>query len=138
MADVMVNYWAVLVAAIVSMVIGFVWYGPLFGKTWMKLSGHTPKDMEKAKKKGMGKSYALMIVSTLVMSYVLAHFVDYAGAVTAWGGVVAGVWIWLGFIATVTLGKVLWEGKPWSLWVLDNAHYLVSLAVMGAILAVWV
>ena len=47
-----VNYLAVLVAAIVSMVIGGLWYSPLlFGNVWMKLSGITQKDVEKAKKK---------------------------------------------------------------------------------------
>ena len=28
---------AVLLAAVISYVIGFAWYGPIFGKTWMKL-----------------------------------------------------------------------------------------------------
>ncbi len=41
----MVNYLAVLVAAIVGMVVGFIWYSPkVFGKMWMKLSGVNPKD----------------------------------------------------------------------------------------------
>lgn len=46
----------------------------------------------------------------------------------------AGFWNWLGFIAPVTLGVVLWEGKPWKLWVLHNAYYLLALLVMGVIL----
>jgi hypothetical protein len=52
-----INYLAVLVAALVSMVIGGLWYSPLlFGNIWMKLSGITQKDVEKAKKQGMMKS----------------------------------------------------------------------------------
>ena len=36
-----VNYLAVLVAAIINMVIGSIWYSPSmgFGKSWMKYSG---------------------------------------------------------------------------------------------------
>lgn len=41
------------------------------------------------------------------------------------------------FIAPVTLGVVLWEGKPWKLWVLNNGYQLLSLLVMGVILAIW-
>ena len=138
MPDVDINLLAVLVAALVSIILGFVWYGPLFGKTWMQLSGFTAKDMEKAKKKGMTKTYILMIIGTLVSSYVLAHFVDYLQATDFNGALQAGFWLWLGFIAPVQLGIVLWEGKPWTLYFINVAYYLVNLILMATILAVWV
>ena len=134
-----INYLAVLVAAVASMVIGMAWYSPfLFGKMWMQLSGITEAKIKEAKKKGMAQSYVMAFVGSLVMSYVLAHFVQYAGATDVMGGLMAGFWAWLGFIATVLLGSVLWEGKPVKLYVLNIAEYLVALLVMGAILAVWV
>ena len=71
------------------------------------------------------------------MAYVLAHFIDYVEATTVVAGMTAGFWLWMGFIATVKLGGVLWEGKPWTLYGLDVAYYLVSLLVMSSILAVW-
>lgn len=49
----------------------------------------------------------------------------------------AGFWNWLGFVAPVTLGAVLWEGKHWKLWFLNNGYYLVTLLLMGAVLALW-
>ncbi|MBS3127003.1 DUF1761 domain-containing protein [Candidatus Woesearchaeota archaeon] len=132
-----VNYVAVLVAAIVSMVLGALWYSPvLFGKQWMKLSNIDPKKMPEMKKKAK-TSYALNFVAVLVMAYVLAHTVQYAQAATVFEGVQAGFWVWLGFIATVLLGSVLWEGKPWKLYLLNAAHYFVSLVVMGVILTLW-
>jgi hypothetical protein len=141
MQPVPINYVAVLAAAVAAMVVGFLWYGPIFGKMWMKLSGMTEAQMNAAKKKGMGPSYAIMFVGTLVMSYVLAHSLVFASSyLKASGmsaGVMAGFWSWLGFIAPVTLGSVLWEGKSWNLWLLNNGHYLVSLSVMGSILAIW-
>ena len=45
--------------------------------------------------------------------------------------------MWLGFIAPVTLGSVLWEMKSWKLWILNNAYYLVVLVVMGLIFTLW-
>lgn len=134
-----VNNVAVVAAAVVSMVIGAAWYSPLlFGRLWMKLSGITEKSIAEAKKKGMAKSYAIGFLAVLVMSYVLAHFVDYLGATTIAAGMQAGFWLWLGFVATVMVNSFLWEGKPVKLYLLNIAHYLVVLLVMGAILAVWV
>ena len=134
-----INNIAVVAAAVVSMVIGAAWYSPLlFGKLWMKLSWMTEKQLAEAKKKGMAKSYAIAFLAVLVMSYVLAHFVDYLGATTVMAGVEAGFWLWLGFVATVLINGVLWEGKPFKLYLLNIAHYLIALLVMGAILAVWV
>ncbi|MBI2649708.1 DUF1761 domain-containing protein [Candidatus Woesearchaeota archaeon] len=133
-----VNYLAVLAAAIASMIVGFIWYGPLFGKMWMKMMGFDKKKMDEAKKKGMGKTYALAFLTSLIMSYVLAHFVGYVQAATAMDGVVLGFWVWIGFLATTQIGSVLWEGKPVKLYLINTLHYLVALAVMAAILAVWV
>ena len=136
-----VNYWAVIVATIASMVMGFVWYGPLFGKAWIKEMGWTEEAMAAAKAKGMAKQYALMALGSLVMSFVLAHAVVFASSymqVTGLSaGLQAGFWNWLGFIVPVTLSSVLWEGKSWKLWFLNIGYYLVALLVMGSILAIW-
>lgn len=133
-----INYLAVLVSAAAGFVIGALWYSVLFGKVWMKLSGMDKKKIEKGKKKGMAKSYVAGFATLLVMAFVLAHFVDMAEATTVLGGAQAGFWAWLGFVATIMLNKVIWEGKPVKLYVLDAAHYLVVLLAMGSILAVWV
>lgn len=121
-------------AAVAAMIIGASWYSPLgFGKAWVRLSGVSKATMEKAKKKGMGKSYAAAFASNIVMASVLALFISGPRA-SAYSGVVTGGFIWLGFIATMTLGMVLWEGKPFKLYLLNNGHELVTLVVMGAIL----
>lgn len=135
-----INLAAVFGAAIASIVLGFLWYGPLFGKQWMSLMGWkklSKAQMEKMKK-GAQKSYVLGFVSALVMAYVLAHFVDYVGATTFLDGAITGFWVWLGFVATVMLGMVLWDGKPWKLYYINIGYQLVNLLVMGALLAVWV
>ena len=126
-----VNYVAIIVAAIANMVVGYLWYSKmLFGKAWMKLMG----------KKDMGKKDSMLMmmgagyVSSVVMAYVLAIFIQLNGAATPLAGAMTAFWAWLGFVATVTLGSVLWEGKSIQLWVLNAAHHLVGMAVMGAVL----
>ena len=132
-----VNYLAVLAAAVASMVVGFLWYGPLFGKVWIKLMNFDKKKMNEGKKKGMGKLYALTFLTSLVMSYVLAHFVGYMQAKTVADGALLGFWVWLGGLATTQLGMVMWEGKSVKLYILNTLHYLATLVVMASILAVW-
>ncbi len=137
-----VNYIAVVVAAIISMVIGSVWYGPLFGSMWMKETGmKKPGKMTPAIKKMMMRSYSLMFAGSLVMSFVLSHALIFAATYMNETGVNAGVmtgfWNWLGFVAPVTLGSVLWEGKSWKMWCINNGYYVITLMAMGVLLAVW-
>lgn len=136
-----VNYMAVFGAAVVSMVIGSLWYGPVFGKVWMKEMGISKEKAAAAKKKGMGMSYGLMFVGSLIMAFVLSHALvfaqTYMGVSGASSGLSTGFWNWLGFVMPVTLGSVLWEGKSWKLWKLNNGYYLVTLLAMGVVLAMW-
>ena len=55
-----INYIAVVGAAVAAMVIGFLWYGPLFGKQWTKLMNFDKKKIDEAKRKGMGKIYGCL------------------------------------------------------------------------------
>jgi hypothetical protein len=132
-----IDYIPVLLATIVSMVIGFLWFSALFGKVWMREMKFTAKDMAAAKKKGMGKNYMLVFITTFITAYVLAHFVQYLNLTTATAGLQLGFWIWLGFFATTQLGMVLWENKSWTLYIVTTLHNLVSLLVMSSILVAW-
>jgi hypothetical protein len=142
MAD--VNYLAVFACGIFAMVIGFVWYGPLFGKAWSQLMGWgemTPELMAE-KQKQARPAYAITFVLSLVTAFVLAHELIFASAFTNTTGVAAGIsagfWNWLGFIVPVTVGTVLWDGKPWKLWFINAGYWLVLLLGMGVILALWI
>ena len=127
-----VNYVAVLLAAVSAMVIGSIWYGPLFGKAWMKLTGVSKEDVNK---KEMPKLYGIMFLGALVEGYILSHFIHYAGAYTVFDGAKTGVWAWLGFVAATMLGSYLFAKRPVKLFYIDAGYALVNLMVMGAIIA---
>ncbi len=132
-----VNFIAILVCGIMAMIVGGLWYSPiLFGKQWIAMSGVSQAKLEEGKNK-MFVSYVINFVASLIMFYVLAHFVQLAKAVSWTEGVTTGFWLWLGLVAPTSLGSVLWEQKPWLLWVLNNSYYLLMLMAAGAILAVW-
>jgi hypothetical protein len=128
------TYVAIIVAAIVQMILGFLWYGPLFGKTWMSLMGSTTQSMNR---EGMGKTYAWTFIGSLVTAGVLRRVATMVGATTIGAGASLGGWVWLGFVATVTLASVIYEKRSVNLYVLNNGYQLISLVVMGAILAAW-
>jgi hypothetical protein len=131
-----VNWVAILVAAMTVFIVGMLWYSPLlFGKQWMKLAGMTEAD---AKKGNMAASMFFGFVSNVVMAYVLSLVFAWLGNVTDLQSAlfVAGL-MWLGFVGTVSLGSVLWEKKPLSLYVLNNAYSLLTMLLMGGILVSW-
>lgn len=133
-----INYVAVLVAALAQMALGMMWYGPVFGKQWMAMMGFS-KDSMKSMAMTPIKAMIIGFIVALIMSYVLAHSIVFASTYLQITGISAGLqggfWNWLGFIAPVTIGAVLWEGKSWKLWFLNAAYWLVALCMMGAIIA---
>ncbi|HKB88336.1 MAG TPA: DUF1761 domain-containing protein [Patescibacteria group bacterium] len=137
-----VNYLAILVAALLSMVLGSLWYGPIFGKPWMKMMGMSKESMKGMKSGDMAKLYGIQFIGSLFMAFILAHALVFASSYLHESGISAGLqtgfWNWLGFIAPITLGSVLWEGKSWKLWLLNNGYYLTLLCMMGVLLALWV
>ena len=123
------------------MIIGAIWYGPLFGKVWPALSSMTPEGMATAKAKGMAKPYAINFVGALVMAYVFAHVLAAFGNALGTSGWVAGLqggfFMWLGFVAPLLLGSILWENKTFKLYAINAGYYLVLLIVNGIIIACW-
>ncbi len=131
-----VNLVRVLIAAIVSMIVGSLWYGPLFGKTWMKLMGINKNSINKSKKKGMWKSYLVMFIGSLINFSVLGILVSVFGATNVSGAMKVGFLVWIGFVLPLMLGSVLWEGKPVKLYFLNAAYQLVMLLIASAIMVV--
>lgn len=130
----------VLVAAIATMVIGFLWYSPLlFARPWMVAMGYDPNDKAKmdAMRKSAGKSYAIAFLASLVSAFVLAKVIDLTTVNTALYGMKVAFAIWLGFVTTVQLTAKLFENKPTKLYVINTGYQLVCYLAMGAIIASW-
>jgi hypothetical protein len=133
-----INYWAVLVSAVVAMVIGSIWFGPLFGKMFMREAGMDKLSAEEQAKmkKTMGMSYFLQLVGSLVTFYVLARFIGGLEQMTVGGGIMVALWVWIGFIVPTKLADTIWGGK-WSLFWLVSGDMLVTLVATGAIIGGW-
>ena len=135
-----INLWSVLVAAIATMVVGFLWYSPLlFARPWMLLMGYDPDDKAKVQEmqKSAGPSYGISFVASLVTAFVLAKIIDVTSVTTVLYGMKVGFAVWLGFVATVQLTEVLFAKKPAKLYLINTGYQLVCYLAMGAILARW-
>src|ERR1700674_68893 len=135
-----INLWSVLVAAIASMVVGFLWYSPLlFAKPWMGLMGYDPNDECKIQEmqQGAGKMYAAAFVASLPGAGMLAKIISLTSITSALYGMKVGFAVWLGFVTTVQLTDMLFGKRPPKLYLINTGFQLVCYLVMGAIVAVW-
>ena len=118
---------------IFSMVMGALWYGPLFGNTWMRLIGKTEEELESNPtmfiKTAVAAFVAMLFLNVVVSSFGAASFVD---------GLVAGALTFVGFGATQTFVYTTFEGPPESVWLLFGAYQVIVFAVMGGVFAIWI
>lgn len=133
----MMNYYAIVIAAVAANILGGLWYGPIFGKKWMELSKFDKKDFSRMKMKAK-TNYFIMFLGSLITAYVLAQFIQISNKFSLIGGATIAFWAWLGFVAVTLLGSVMWENKSWTLWGINASYQLISLLIMGMILGNWI
>lgn len=135
-----VNYLAVLSCAVLSMVIGGIWYGPLFGRTWSKLFGVDPDNLEEIKKmqKEAGPMYIVQFFLTLFQAYVLAWYISSIPSISAFSN---ALWIWGAFIIPIVAGGAMWNNDPRKIkmtkFLIQAGYQLVLFVVFGIVLGMW-
>jgi len=135
-----VNLFAVLVSAIATMVVGFLWYSPaLFANPWMRLMGYDPNDKAKIAEmqKSAGPSYFMSLIASILAAFVLGKLIAVAGFWTAIDGLKIGLVVWLGFVTTVQFTNALFSRQPFRLYMINTGYQFVCYAAMGAILGAW-
>ena len=133
-----IKYPAVIVATLVHYILGGLWYSPLlFGNKFLQLVNWTPEHLREVESQSHAKELALAFVMSLLLVYILAHFVNYTKATNAIGGIQTAFWLWLGFVVTTQAPTVIFEGRSFGLFAINVAYQLVGCALAGAILAIW-
>jgi len=130
-----INYWAVVVAWLINVVIGALWYSPAgFGKRWEK---HTGIDIMKIPEKEATKTIGFVALSAVFQAVALAVVINSLNATTATNGLLIGLVLWLGFTAATTVGVTLYSLRSWKFWWLNSSYFLVVMAINSVILAIW-
>jgi hypothetical protein len=131
--DVDLNWIAIIVATIIPIVLGALWYSPvLFAEPWMRAVGRTREELGDA-----SLGYLLSAIGAFLSAYVLARIVKWAEVDDLWNGALVGFFVWAGFVATVLGVTTFFAGRPRSLWLINSGYQLVSLVLMGALLGAW-
>ncbi len=129
----LINYWAVIVAAVSAFVLGGVWYSPLmFEKPWMKELGFT--------KEGMGKSNMLKIfgIAFILMFIIAFNLAAFIGTESDWKyGMMAGALAGIGWVAAAIGVNYLFERKSFRFFLINAGYMAVSSIIMGGILGAW-
>jgi hypothetical protein len=127
-----VSAWAVLVAAVWHMVLGALWYGPFFGKAWMRLAG-----MEGESGNAV-RALIVQFIAAFLFAWVMAHsikaFEDAYGFAGVGAGISGAFWLWLGFVATFGLIGWNFEKQPFKLYLIHVCYYLIWMLGAGVIL----
>ena len=139
MESIHINLVAVLVATIANFFVGYIWYTPLFGKTWARENGF---DMSVKPAGGViAKGMIINVIGNFFLAYVFAHnnmawsFVPGMADMSMFVQLFNAVFFtWLGFYLPVDLNTVAWEQKSWKLFAINTGYHFVMLLVAGAIL----
>ena len=132
-----INYLAVILATLSSMIVGSIWYTPkVFGNYWMRAANITPS--------GKASDAVRPIVITVIVSFVTAWVLagaafiswDFYGGSFLVNTLVTALILWAGFTAARFITHDAFDGRPTGLTVLNVAHELVTIVIMAIIIGV--
>lgn len=124
-----IPWLAVIVATVANMALGFLWYGPIFGKQWAEAAG---VDMDNAEANaGM---YAVPALGALVAAIVIWNMMSAMGALTMAAAIGVAFWAWLAFTAFTSLTNAMFRGSGTRLWWIESLAHLVGFALSAVIL----
>jgi uncharacterized protein DUF1761 len=122
------NYLAILIAAVAAFAWGAAYYMTL-SKQWLAAVGRAEPNKSPA-------PFIISFVALIVMSWVLAGTLGHLGPgqVTLKNGIISGLFMWVGFIATTVFVNNAYPGRKYSLSVIDSIHWLGVVVIEGAVI----
>ena len=126
-----VTFLPIVAAALANVIVGMIWYNPyVFGGAWMRLSGMTPEQVERGRRRMPIHALAGFLASILI-AYVMSYFGVAWGVFDGVGALQLAFWCWIGFSAPVLLNSVIWEQRPFRLYLINAIYWLVAFMVMA-------
>ena len=140
-----VNLLAVLVAGIIPMIVGALWYGPLFGKRWLAMMEMSAEEIQE----GFNpvKTHGVGLLLSLLTAYILAQLIAgiapadvssmQGGGGSAMVGVHVGLMALVAFVLPAAHQSVAFEKRKAGLAWLNVAYNGVALVAQAALIALW-
>ena len=130
MTPIMVNYLAIIIAALAGLGLGLIWRTVML-KPWLAARSKTKTDIEG---RGLVLPFITTFVALLVMAWMLAGVMSHMGQVTVRGGLITSFLVWLGFVITVIGVSHAFTGAKPLLTLIDGGYWLAALLIMGAVI----
>ena len=127
------NWWAILVATIAGFLLGGIWYGPLFGKAWLRAIGKREEDLG-SPAIPMTLSFVTAFATALLMALLMNALPTIK---TVFDGALLGLYIGVGFIAAAMASDYAFCRWPTQLFFIQAGYRVAYSVIMGAILAGW-
>jgi hypothetical protein len=129
-----INWFAVLLAFVASMVLAKVWFSPiLFGPAWRKLTGISPEDSKKVGKRPIILTLFANILTVIALTIMIHASGVYFSDVSLVNALLTGVASWLAFSATTLATHNAFEQKPLNLTFI-NVGYQFVLFILTALI----
>lgn len=135
MRTLQINHLAVVACLVVLSVLGFLWFGPLFGDPWMEYNGLDMAGME-ANPPSIA-TWITNFIATLIPVYVLAWLFVQMNVETLAKGALIGLVISFAFVHLSFMTGNMFAGRPYGLTWIDGGHTMVAMTIAGAILGAW-
>lgn len=128
MAVAAINYWSIPLAALAAFLWGAAYYMTL-SRQWLAAVGRTEPNKSPA-------PFAVSLVALVVMAFVLSGAIAHLGPgqATVKNGIISGLILWAGFVATTIFVNNAYPGRKYMLSLIDSIHWLGVLVIQGAII----
>lgn len=126
------NWWAILVATGAAFLLGWVWYGPAFGKAWLAALGKTEADIQPSP-----TPFVVSFFAALLTSIALAAIMHGLGTSGLAPGMALGLVVGIAFIAASMASDSAFCGWGMKLWAIQAGYRTVYSVIMGGIIGVW-
>jgi len=126
------NWLAILVATVSGFMLGGVWYGPMFGKAWLKAIGKTEEELQPSP-----TPFVVSFFTALITAIVLSALIHNLEFTTVVDGVVLGLLVGVGFIATAMGSDAAFCGWGLPLFLIQSGYRITYSVIMGVILVAW-
>lgn len=132
-----INVPAILACGVAALVLGFFWYGPLFGKAWAGYTGWTEEKVKALPAMRMAMTYALTFLAALVTAFLLDVLAWALGSSGVRAGISLGLLTGIGFSAMAFATTHLFEHKPLGLWLIVSGYQLLYQVAAALIITLW-
>ena len=130
------NWIAIVVAALVSVLLEAVWFS-IFMIPWLAGLGITRDWLLDVAAIAPATQYGIALLCSFVAATILSLLTHMTGPQTARRGILIALLVWTGFVATNWASEYAFEVRSFQIYFINTGYFLLDLILMGAITGGW-